>query len=52
MRKIGDLVDHARMNARDRIDAVETHPDGTQIARLDARDKWVFAQDTVPVAPK
>jgi len=46
-RKIGDLVDHRLSNAHDRIDAVAVQPDDTQIVRLDGRDCWVFARDTV-----
>lgn len=52
MRKIGDSVDHRLSNSRDSVDAVAVHPDGSQVVRLAARDRWFFARDTTVVAEK
>lgn len=52
MRKVGELVDHQMSNARDRIDATVVHPDGSQVVRLECRDRWFFARDTAPATEK
>lgn len=52
VRTIGDLVSHRLSNSRDRIDATNVHPDGTQVVRFGRRDRWVFARDTVLVPGK
>lgn len=51
-RNLGDVVDHHLSNSRDRIDAKNVHPDGSQVVRLGARDTWVFAKDTKLVPGK
>lgn len=49
-REVGELVEHKLSNSKDRIDAVAVQPDGTQIVRLEIRDRWFFARDTAPAA--